>query len=95
MTSNDIFTWLLASGGLVFCLSWLVDRWPWFLAQGPEVKHLVFVALGVVIGLGIYAAQLYVPASFWLVADPWILKASGLIVILGSAKAYHQLTKPQ
>lgn len=92
--TNELFTWLLQSGGLLLILSWVVERWPWYQAQSPEIKKVLFTGGVVLLGSGVHAMQLYVPASVWTAIDPWFQYVSGLVVLAGGISLYHKETKP-
>jgi hypothetical protein len=94
ITSNEFFTWLVGSGGVIVVVSWLAERWAWYQAQTPDLKKILFIILVVLIGSGVQALQLYVPAATWALIDPWFVRVTGLIVLAAGAEGYHKLTKP-
>jgi hypothetical protein len=94
MTTSDLFTWFLGSGGLVLVLSWIVERWVWYQKQSPDWKKVLFIFGVVVLGSGVHALQLYVPVAVWALIDPWFTYISGLVVLGAGAMGIHQLTKP-
>lgn len=95
MNTSDLFSWLLNSGGLIVILSWVVERWPWYQGLSADAKKAVFIAGVIILGLGVYALQLYVPVNIWTLIDPWVNRAAGLFVLGAGAMGLHALTKPQ
>jgi uncharacterized membrane-anchored protein len=94
MNTSDLFSWLLNSGGLTVVLSWLAERWPWYQKQTADLKKILFILGVVILGLGVYAAQVYIPATVWAQIDPWFNRAAGLAVLGAGAMGLHALTKP-
>jgi hypothetical protein len=91
---NELVKWLVYSGGAVLVVSWLLDRFPWFLRQVSQVKYWIAMICSVIASLACYALLTYMPAETWKLLDPWFLITSGTIASYSVMQIYHRITKP-
>jgi hypothetical protein len=92
---NELFSWIVWSGGAILIASWLLDRIPAFVAAVSEAKRMINLAVSVVLALGFYALILYVPAATYDALDPWFKVAVGIIGMYTGQQIVHRNTKPE
>ena len=90
---QELLAWLLNAGGVILLASWVLDKIPQFAPLPPELKKLINKLVVVILALGVYALQTYVPVEVWEVINPWLSVASGVLVVYSAQQAYHQQVK--
>lgn len=91
MGLNEFLVWL-TGGGVVICLSWLFERIDWYQNLEAKMKRLVFFLSCVLVALGAYAVQVYVPADILSMLAPYFaIVASLFYQILGDT--FHKNDK--
>jgi len=90
---QDLLIWVIYSGGAILFASWVLDKFPKFVALPPETKKLINQILSVVLALGAYAIVTYVPKEVFEMLNPWFMVAFGTIILYSGQQAVHSLTK--
>ena len=92
MSFAEFLVWL-TSGGSIVAVSWLADKSAWFQSLSKEAKEYVIYGASVVLSLGAYAVNTYVPAEVMAQLAPIfaILATSFGSIFLG--RIFHSLKK--
>jgi hypothetical protein len=89
----DLLTWLIYSGGAILVSSWVLDRIAKYQLLPVDVKKGISMAVSAALALGAYAVITYVPASIFVVLDPWFKIIAGIVVLYGGQQLVHQASK--
>ena len=92
MTLTDFLVWLTA-GGSIIAFSWLAERWAWFQLQTSNMKQGIMFGACVVLSLGAFAIQQYVPVETLNALAPWFGIVASIFVSLFLSKTFHQADK--
>ena len=92
MAVKDFLVWL-AGGGCIFAASWILERFPKYVALSSQVKEWIFFGVAAVLGATAYAVSVYVPIEVLVALAPFfgIIAAVFSYVFLG--KTFHNTDK--
>jgi hypothetical protein len=93
MGIEEFLSWLLASGGSVMVVSWIVERIPKFQELASDVKEYLFFGLAALISCGAYAVTTYVSATVLAALAPWFMIVSGVFITVIVGKMFHKMDK--
>ncbi len=94
MSLNEFLVWLTAGGASV-AASWLLEKFSWFQNLEASVKQLVFFGACLVLSLGAFAVQTYVPEAVLAQLAPWFLIVSSTFAAVFIGTGFHKLAKIQ
>ena len=92
MTLNQFLVWLFG-GGAIIVVSWVLEQVPWYQGLQPQVKQFTFFGFSLVVALGAYAVQTYVPADTLTLLAPWFAIASATFIAIYLGSTFHTATK--
>src|SRR5574343_198863 len=94
MSINEFLVWLTGAGASV-AASWLLEKFAWFQALKADSKQLVFFGVCLVLGLGSFAVQTYVPKEVLNQLAPWFLVVSTTFGAVFLGTSYHKASKTE
>jgi hypothetical protein len=92
MALTDLLVWL-SGGGCVIAASWLLERFPKYVALPDNIKELIFFLVAAFFGTGAYAASVYVPVAILSAIGPYFLILSAIFSYVFVGGAFHALDK--
>lgn len=95
MDLEQFLRWLVASGGSIMAVSWLLERLAWFQTLTPDHKDYTIFGASVVVGCGALAAINYIPESAVVAVAPYFLVVASIFTTVFVAKSFHRVDAPQ
>ena len=92
---QEVFAWVIYSGGAMLIVSWILDKIPAFLALPPEIKKIVNIAASSLMAILFYLGLTYIPAEVFAIMAPYFTIISGVVILYSGQQVVHRLTKDQ
>ena len=95
-TLKDAVGWVGTSAGLLFVLSWVIERWAWFQGRTPKARQYITVLSAILIPILSLVLLRQVPDSTWLALEPYyqaIVIGISTLIGLGAMEASHKVDK--
>ena len=92
MSLTNFLIFLTGAGGSV-AASWILERIPAYHTLESEVKQYVFFFVCLLLSVGAYAIQTYVPPAVLLDLTPWFGIMSGVFSAVFIGTAFHKMDK--
>ena len=92
---QDVFAWVIYSGGAMLVVSWILDKIPAFLLLPSDVKKIINIAASAALALFCYLGLVYIPPAVFAAINPYFLIVSGVVILYSGQQVVHRLTKDQ
>ena len=90
---EDFLMWLIASGGSIAAVSWILERVAWFQNQPSQNKDYIIFGLSVVVGIFAQLLLTYLPKETIEVITPYFAIVSSIFGTVFLAKGFHKVDK--
>lgn len=90
MGITDFLSWLMG-GGFLMAASWLLERFPKYVALSAKAKEWIFFGVATVLGIGSYAFSQYVPADVITSLSPYFIIVASVFSYVFIGKAFHRI----
>jgi peptidoglycan/LPS O-acetylase OafA/YrhL len=87
---TDFLVWL-AAGGSAVAVSWISERIPKFQTLTPDARKIIQYVASMLLAIGAFAVNKYVPEAYLLAAAPYFGIAAGLFGVFFLNQAAHVL----
>ena len=90
MGITDFLSWLMG-GGFLMAASWLLERFPKYVALEAKIKEWIFFGVATLLGVGSYAFSQYVPAGIIESMEPYFVIIASVFSYVFVGKIFHQV----
>jgi hypothetical protein len=90
---SSLLTWIGAGGGAMIVVSWLCNRWAWFLAQEGDRKSLIILGFSIIAAVVAKLLLSYLPAGVIAWLSPLVAAAISVFSIWQASQASYTLQK--
>lgn len=89
----SLLTWIAAGGGAMAVVSWLCNRWPWFLGQEGDKKSLLILGFSLIVAIIAKLLLTFLPADVMTWLSPLVAACIAVFMIWQSSQASYAIQK--